>query len=131
MTTEQASLSGAGAGLDGRALDLELARVLFGWKPFQLDDGWWYYIPSGKPRRTHMIDARPVPRYAETWEGLGLVVERMRARGYAVTLRSTYPDGWRCEVSRLPRLWHADAEIAPHAVALAALAAVRAAGEGA
>ncbi len=24
----------------------------------------WYYIPSGKPRRTHMIDAVPVPRYS-------------------------------------------------------------------
>lgn len=23
-----------------------------------------YYIPSGKPRRTHLIDAKPVPRFS-------------------------------------------------------------------
>ncbi len=63
----------------------------------------WYYIPSGKPRRTHMIDAVPVPRYS-TDDNVALAalerfvekqesaycIMRDEARRYSVTL---YRDG--------------------------------------
>ena len=47
----------------GRELDAEVATKLFGLKPFEID-GYWQYIPSGKPRRTHMIDAVPLPAFS-------------------------------------------------------------------
>lgn len=40
------------------------------------------YIPSGKPRRTHAIDKRPVPRFTRDIAAAWLVVEHLRARGW-------------------------------------------------
>jgi len=79
------------------------------------------------------------PRYSTTWEGAGLVVERMRALGYWLGLN--VPSACGSDREACAVFWHAfpndpdederfrivgDAhgDTAPHATALAALAAV-------
>lgn len=81
----------------GPALDAEVARLVFGVKRFYDWDGrLWkpeyepyspiHFIPSGKPWRTHRIDAIPVPPYSTDWGAAGLVVERMRQDGWSLNL---------------------------------------------
>lgn len=53
--------------------------------------GDYYYIPSGKPRKTHKIDAVPVPSFSgrAAW----LVVEQMEKLGYWCQMNtSSHPE---------------------------------------
>lgn len=43
-----------------------------------------YYIPSGKPKRTHMIDARPVPRFSRDDGTAIAAVQRFAARHHCL-----------------------------------------------
>lgn len=85
VTTEQ---------LTGRELDAEVGRKLFDLKIFRpsevkgangecfdMDD--YYYIPSKKPPRTHMIDARPVPAFSSDMYAAHLMEERIKELGLA------------------------------------------------
>lgn len=69
-----------------RDLDLTILEKIFGFprgKAFKAEFGDdWQYIPSGKSRRTHMIDARLVPRFSERIQEAWLIVEAMHKRGY-------------------------------------------------
>jgi hypothetical protein len=118
---------------DLRALDLRLARAL-GLKIYQRDDGWWYYIPSGKPRRTHERDAVPVPRYSTDGTAMLALWAEMQKRGWWGQVRTPFDDdekvywagftqwgftGWNGRPD-----YPASGETAPEAVALAALAAL-------
>lgn len=80
---------------------------------------------------------RPLDPYSTTWEGMRLVVERMRELGWLSvemrwTKRGKYSplsllEGWSCFFSsdKPPfTVGHFEAETAPHAVCLAALAAI-------
>lgn len=40
-----------------------------------------YYIPSGKPLRTHQIDAVPVPRFSRDLAAAWLIIVELRRRG--------------------------------------------------
>jgi len=112
----------------GPALDAEVARRVFGIKkPFAAEgyqDNGLYYIASGKPRRTHAIDAVPLPRYSIDPAAACLVVEAMRARGCCVVIQD-HPDPptWRCEfIDELGTEHRRTAETFPLAVCRAALA---------
>lgn len=50
------------------------------------------YIPSGKPRRTHSIDARPVPWFTRSMDAAFLIVDHLRTKNIGVEL-TIYPDG--------------------------------------
>lgn len=73
---------------------------------------------SGRPRA--------IPRCSTTWEGMRLVVEAMRAKGWYVTMNG--PDGydghWFARFRSRTFVESANADTAPHAVALAAMLAV-------
>lgn len=75
-----------------RELDIEVLRQVFCFKGNLYDDQgkpwsgpenyrWLYYIPSGKPWRTHQIDARPVPEFSTDIGAAWLVVEAMQKPG--------------------------------------------------
>jgi hypothetical protein len=93
-----------GVGIDeheaGRCLDAWALPVLVGPKrgriyyPDYMEDAkkeFPYWIPSGKPWRTHQLDAMPVPRLSTTWPGLGLVVEEMERRGFGWSIGQSIP----------------------------------------
>ena len=64
----------------------------------------------------------PVLAYSTTWEGLGLVVERMRELGFDFTLSHAGRDGWFASFKQsMPGMSSARNRSAPHAVSLAAL----------
>src|SRR5512147_2790096 len=46
----------------------------------------YVYIPSGKPPRTHMIDAKLVPHYSTNISAAMEVVEKMQEAGYDVEM---------------------------------------------
>jgi hypothetical protein len=92
--------------LTGRELDAEIGRKLFGLKIFRpsevkgangecfdMDD--YYYIPSKKPPRTHMIDARPVPAFSSDVNAALLVVKVI---GHHFTIETT-ARGFNCKIS--------------------------------
>jgi len=54
-----------------RELDVKLATHFWGIKKIYYgewdeDKSWPLYIPSGKPWRTHKIDAKPIPRFTDS-----------------------------------------------------------------
>ncbi len=64
-----------------------LAIHLFGWRP--VDDpelGLWFRVPSGGLNPAGFGSEDRPPLFSSTWEGLGLVVEAMRARGRRLEL---------------------------------------------
>lgn len=78
----------------GRELDAEIGRKLFDLKIFRpsevkgangecFDADDYHYIPSKKPPRTHMIDARPVPAFSSDMYAAHLMEERIKELGLA------------------------------------------------
>jgi hypothetical protein len=70
-----------------------------------------------------------LPDYAGTWEGLGLVVEELRERGWSLSLYGNEPnrERWECYLFREWRatsVCDATGATAPEAVARAALLAL-------
>lgn len=98
--------------------DLDIDEV-FGWDATKTEAG----------HRWTCVE--PVPRYSTTWEGMRLVVEKMRERGFVVDItvdcfaggRPAGVDVCMWDDYRTPQADRpqAHADTAPHAVALAAL----------
>jgi hypothetical protein len=123
------------AGLELEALVLE---KVFGFPRkkvflFYEDSSYQHYIPSGKPRCTHEIDARPAPWFSRSWEAAGMVVEQMAKKGYWCQIRNEFesPGGIDCWAGFTPHGttgWKGrpdhwtKAETVPLAICLAALA---------
>lgn len=80
------------------------------------------------PAPSSIREWRPV-QYSTAWEGMRLVVERMRELGWWVDL--TLRDEWQCKFHGYPRPREilGSSDTLPHAVCLAALAAVEAEGK--
>lgn len=137
-----------------RGLDIEVIKTVFGVKRVHCRYGQpWdeataehesdrpFYIPSGKPWRTHSIDAIPVPRYSQDIAAAWLVATRLVEQGYEV-LVSNEADGWSCELAVSEEMFKSGQRgyisikaTAPEAICAAALgslreAAVRGAGDG-
>lgn len=115
---------------DNRSLDVALL-VLLGVKKIHFQD--WddkreypYYIPSGKPWRTHRIDARPVLCFTTDWHAMGILlaalVERriylIRLTNGSMTDKTPYACWLGPSADNAP--WTAIADDAPRAVAEAA-----------
>lgn len=94
----------------GRALDIEVQRVVFGATRFYCRNGkWWdesqvkhesdraFYVPSGQPWHRPHVEACPVPRYSQDIRSAWTVVERMREMGFEVII-GTEPGGWQVEI---------------------------------
>lgn len=119
---------------DNRTLDVALIQLL-GVKKIHYQD--WdegrdhpYYIPSGKPWRTHQIDAKPVPCFATHWSHMGELLAMLAQRHiYLIRLTNgSLPDKtpYACwlgtSADNAP--WTAIADDAPRAVAEAAYQAL-------
>jgi hypothetical protein len=85
-------------GLELEALILE---KIFGFprkkifSPYEGSSYQWY-IPSGKPRRTHEIDAKPVPWFSRSMDAAWDVVIEMRKKGWRVSLSEVADGEWNC-----------------------------------
>lgn len=130
----------------GPEMDRLIAERIFGvkrlydceGKPCQADEPWPLYIPSGKPWRTHHIDAVPLPRYSTNvavamtvfeamveMTGSGSIsadMEDARGQGFIVSVWLGFDDDAVGATGPLP--------LAICRAALSALAAVRGAGDG-
>lgn len=86
------------------------------------------YIPSGKPRRTHAIDAIPLPPYSTNIGAAWLVVEKMRERGFEMYLESDHgmPGRFYCSFHDSDGCKSGMGDSAPEAICLAALSALTA-----
>jgi len=114
-------------------LDMLIGREVFGIKKFYYenidfvlgeegDKEHPFYIPSGKPLRTHRIDAVPLPRYS-TLHGW-LVVEKMVSEGFAFNIEVTKDEGtqaWFTKKHQYPIAKHDKPAVA---ICLAALVAL-------
>jgi hypothetical protein len=122
----------------GRDLDILIAQQIFKVKKIYYAD--WdaekhspLYIPSGKPWRTHHIDARPVPQFSTNIAAAWQVVERMHDLGWWLDANAYFSDDAGCNAGFTPKNttgWNgrpdhaANAPTLPHAICLAALKAV-------
>ena len=59
-----------------------------------------YYIPSGKPRRTHMIDAEPVPYYSSLLDAAMKGIEKIEGHWLRLTSPFNPGDWWYAGFSR-------------------------------
>lgn len=133
-----------------RELDIKVLKALHGvrkvygyggkpWTPESKNSRFdCYYIPSGKPWRTHHIDAAYVPFFSTDISAAMTVVFAMRARGFLFELQN--PPGW-LSVVKVEQAWaalfwidesqrHTMAATAPEAICRAALAALSTAQNG-
>ena len=100
----------------GPELDIVVAKAI-GCIGVGTPAGTWWYL--GKQTWNEC------PKFSTTWEGLGLVVERMRERGFDFTLSHAGRDGWFASFKQsMPGMSSARNRSAPHAVCLAALRAL-------
>lgn len=119
----------------GREMDKLIAEKIFGvkrvFRPCDVKNrdslAWgedYHYIPSGKPPRTHMIDARPVPQFSTRIAAAWQIVEKVVDAGHVFIVKG---DGLRtgdfdprwtvlCDITT-----RTDAATAPLAICLAAL----------
>lgn len=132
----------------GQALDAEIQRRVFGTRALYCRYGepWvetdrrsasdrLFYIPSGKPWRTHHIDAMPVPRYSSDMAAAWLVVERITDPSFRNLYTPHEPSPtWMPPGTRFAywfdgaALWSMSASDAAEAICRAALAVVGEAG---
>jgi hypothetical protein len=126
--------------LTGRELDVEVLKQVCGvkrvFRPCEVKSvGWemtsddYYYIPSGKPPRTHMIDALPVPYFSRNIHAAWMIVEKLMPV-YWLTVRTPFEAGskYNAGFTRLGATgWNGRAdytgqgESAPEAICRAAL----------
>lgn len=106
----------------GPELDALVAREVMGWAPPDPARQW---APEEWLDTTGSRDWPSYRAFSISYEGMGLVLERMQALGYAPSMRM-WPTGWEVRFIVEWQIHEAAAATLPHAVALAALAAVRA-----
>jgi hypothetical protein len=104
----------------GRDLDVLILCKVLGFRERQVfyqepacGPEWPMFIPSGKPRRTHMLNAVPVPRFSTN---TAAALELLETWPDLVELRRLY-GRWRCALGEVKpmrgsagRLWQTDAE---------------------
>jgi hypothetical protein len=116
-------------------MDLLIAREIFGIKKIHYEEWdtgheWPNYIPSGKPWRTHRLDAEIVPQYSD--DAAWLVVKRLCTLPQDRFALSGTDGQWRAEFRLADRAKPhllagegvATSERVQHAICLAALQAV-------
>lgn len=101
----------------GRELDALVLEIIFrfprkklfppeyweeGDEPFSC----YNYIPSGKPKRTHMIDSRPVPTFSRTIAAAWLVVDKLVNTGYCPSILFDDNGHWCMSLSGIGGVGH-------------------------
>jgi hypothetical protein len=120
--------------LPARERDALVAEKVMGLPIGACRNLYWDTTDQSKSPWTNGRQAKHILRYTTTWEGMGMVVEKMRelkgAPFSAVYWRPDEPHGWAAEFggnkhAHPDDLWgEAEADTAPLAVALAALKAL-------
>lgn len=121
----------------GHELDVLVAEEVMGWthdrkRAHQVSDGDdWKWVTGWRLGNEEWLHEFPPAYYSTSYEGMGLVLERMKTLGWGMHLDSiAVRTDWSADFMAFgqpnaPRVF-ASAPTLPHAVALAALAAVRA-----
>jgi hypothetical protein len=117
----------------GKETDVEILVRIFGYPRKKIFVPEWaegstefYYIPSGKPKRTHMIDAQPVPLFSDSISAAWLIVRHLKAKGLGVSI-DDFSDVAGCSILAPVKdgCWEAVAMVraktAPEAICKAAL----------
>jgi hypothetical protein len=124
--------------LSGRELDAAVGRMIFG---FKVLDGTHYHLVDKEWHETdgeHLVlitrhETAPVavPRYSTTYEGMGLVLESMRGKGWRYMMKGFQCGSHRHNAGFGRNMWYdtdppgsAWADSLPEAVARAALLAL-------
>ena len=109
-------------------MDALVAEKVMGWERYDRH-GWWLTNPAEHLDRA--LAVLPDYAFSTSWEGVGLVIERMRELGWVLTLQEWLePEDdvlpWVAEFHLIARDGEsaADAPTAPEAVCRAALAAL-------
>ena len=120
----------------GRELDALIATEVMGWthdrerahQVSSADGEGWEWVTGWRRGNEEWLHEFPPAYYSTTYEGMGLVLDQMRERGWAVAMdRPLSAPLWVVVFWReIGGSYGKDAPSLPHAVALAALAAVRA-----
>lgn len=95
----------------------------------------YYYIPSGKPKRTHMIDACMVPDFSGSIAAAWLIVDKLVNTGYCPSILSDDDGHWCMSFSGICGVGHSFSaattdndtiwcDTAPEAIAKSALLAL-------
>jgi hypothetical protein len=80
----------------------------------------YHFIPSGKPPRTHMIDAEIVPHFSKYIAHAWGIVEKLRLQEVWTKIEvRAYGGGYRVEMGRPSEQWEAFALSAPVAICVA------------
>lgn len=112
--------------LTGRALDAAVAEHVIGWTrmPWKKEKGVLEGEFMWKTPGDEGLYPAELPRYSTTWEGMGLVVEEMKRRGWRWAAFDE-SSGYLCSFVRDDEEEiYASAPTAPEAVARAALLAL-------
>ena len=74
--------------MDDNITEQEINEALAGWLGWKLHYQEWddtkefpYYIPSGKPWRTHKIDSKPVPKFTRSLDAQKPLWEKLHEEG--------------------------------------------------
>lgn len=110
----------------GPALDALIAARVFGIKRLYYPSGplWPQYIPSGKPWRTHQIDAQPLPRFSQDIAAAWAIVERLRGQGWRVSICELLTSNYEVTFEHSGQLIGRDSDTISDAICRAALAVV-------
>lgn len=114
----------------GRELDAKVAEVVMGWAPHFRNTA--FYVKAElrlaimASFEMHVSGWKP----SESWEGMRLVLERMRELGWTpyMAIHEERWDEWNVTFVKVNAAFSRTAAEMPHAVCLAALAAIE--GEG-
>jgi hypothetical protein len=108
------------SGLSDRELDACVGREIFGW---DVRRSWlWGFVVRFNWLESH----NHLPALSATWEGVGMIVEALKARGLYIDIR-TFADFDQAVVTASGAGYVTDAHAlgAPRAVAIASIRAVR------
>lgn len=122
-------------GLSGRELDAAVARRIFGWKSWANDSvNAPFFISPEDRNRPHMDEYELVevesgneenaPHYSTNIAAAMEVVEKMRAKEFAVTIMDVEDDKWEVSFDIWSGGFEGEDESLPAAICKAALAAV-------
>lgn len=114
----------------GSELDVLVAELVMGWTP---DGKGGWYIVGGLSNGYHFFHGEPITSFSTSWEGAGLVIERMRELDWWLRVETWGSDRQegrtRARFVKHGGNWHDQprfivAPTAPEAICLAALAAL-------
>jgi len=101
----------------GRELDALALELVFGfprkklfppeyWEEGDEPFGAYNYIPSGKPKRTHMIDSQSVPSFSRMIGAAWMIVDKLVDTGYCPSILFDDDGHWCMSLSGIGGVGH-------------------------